>query len=985
MADFQVLGPIQVLEQGEPIDIGGPKPRTVVALLTARVGKAVSSEALIDALWGESVPDAAANTLQSYVSRLRKVLGSGTIVSTGTGYQLDVADDAVDARRFESLVADARVILATDATRSESLLDEALDLWRGHPFEDAASAGDQLRPEVTRLEELRLQAIEYRIEAALALGRHEAVVGDIEAHLVDHPWRERLWGHLMIALYRSGRQGEALRAFQRAQRVLGDDLGIEPSPELRRLEEQVLLHDTGLLLEDERLPSPTNLPLRASSFIGREAELEAVQQSLTDHRLATITGVGGVGKTSLAIESARAGTAGFPDGVWLAELGAISEPEAVPGIIARTVGAPDELGRPAIDSLRDYLASRRMLLVLDNCEHVIEGAAEVVGPLLAASDGLKVLATSRERLRVSGETVLPLAPLDVPAVDDPNADSAAVRLFAERCRQVDPAFTLAALNLRSVAEICTRLDGIPLAIELAAARGNVLSPEEIALRLGDRFRLLTSGERDAPPRHQALEATIAWSYDLLPPAEALLFDRLAVFAGTFDLEAAEAVCSDEAVQPDEVLDLVTGLVEKSMVERVESEAGARYRLLESIRQFATERLEERGVVEPTKDHQAAFYVSLVEGTGQDHPGQWPFIEPNDEERALLRVEHDNLRAAIRWSYDTGDVSTAARIAGGLWVFWHQHMYWREAQRWYEDLLAVADRLSPLEKIPILHGTASLAFESGDSERAERLLREEVAVATQLGVSASRAYNNLGGIARERGDWDQAAELYRRSIAAQVEYEDGTGWAPRANLADALLWKGDIEGAEAEYEASINDARRLGESHESHGELGLARIARVRGDQAAARSLLEERITTSVEHGLELLNAYVLLACVACDEGRLDESVSLISVSVEAARNFRSPDLLIALLWIGSHIAAERAEWEEAATFLGAASQRPDDWPEGYAGAFAFDAFDLIDGVEQAAEAALAAESFQACWIQGSAMTYDEAVWALVAFATASER
>ena len=984
MPQFQVLGPIQVLEEGEPLDIGGPKPRTLVALLTARVGQPLSTEALIDALWGERAPEAAANTLQSYVSRLRKALGQSMIVSTGTGYQLDVADTAVDARRFESLVADARAVLQTDAAKSAALLDEALGLWRGHPFEDDAAAGDELRPEVTRLEELRLQAIEDGIEAALALGRHEAVIGDIEAQLIDHPWRERLWGQLMTALYRSGRQGEALRAFQRAQRVLGDELGIEPSPELRRLEEQILLQDTGLLLEDERPPPPHNLPARVSSFVGREAELEAVRQSLVDSRLATITGVGGVGKTSLAIESARSETAGFPDGVWLAELGAISEPEAVPDIIARTVRAPDEPGRPTIDSLRDYLASRRVLLVLDNCEHVIEGAAEVVGPLLAASDGLKVLATSRERLRVGGETVLPLAPLDVPAVDDPDADSAAVRLFAERCRQVDPAFTLAALNLRSVVEICTRLDGIPLAIELAAARGNVLSPEEIALRLGDRFRLLTSGERDAPPRHQALEATIAWSYDLLAPAEALLFDRLSVFAGTFSLAAAEALSSDQD-QRDEVLDLVTGLVEKSMVERVASEAGARYRLLETIRQFAAERLEERGVVEPTKDHQAAFYVSLVEGTGQDHPGQWPFIEPNDEERALLRVEQDNLRAAIRWSYDTGDVSTAARIAGGLWVFWHQHMYWRQAQRWYEDLLAVADRLSPLEKIPILHGTGSLAFESGDSERAERLLREEVAVATQLGVSASRAYNNLGGIARERGDWDQAAELYRRSIAAQVEYEDGTGWAPRANLADALLWKGDIEGAEAEYEASINDAHRHGASRESDGELGLARIARVHGDLSAARSLLEERIATYLDHGRDPINAYVLLACVACDEGRLDEAVNLVAASVEAARNFRSPDLLIAVLSIGSHVAAERAEWETAATFLGAASQRPDDWPEGYAGAYAFDAFDLIDGVEQAAEAALGAESFQACWIQGSAMTYDEAVQAVVAFATASER
>lgn len=984
MPEFQVLGPIQVLEDGEPIDIGGPKPRTLVALLTARAGQTVSSDTLIDGLWGESVPDAAVNTLQSYVSRLRKALGQSTIVSTGTGYQLDVADTAIDALRFESLVADARAVLQTDAAKSAALLDEALGLWRGHPFQDAA-ADNELRPEVTRLEELRLQATEDGIEAALALGRHEAVIGDIEAQLIDHPWRERLWGQLMTALYRSGRQGEALRAFQRAQRVLGDDLGIEPSPELRRLEEQILLQDTGLLLEDERPPPPHNLPARVSSFIGREAELEAVRQSLVDSRLATITGVGGVGKTSLAIESARSETVGFPDGVWLVELGAISEPEVVPDLVAHAVGAPTESDRPAIDSLCDHLAPKRMLLVLDNCEHVIERAAEVAGRLLAASDGLQVLATSRERLRVGGETVLPLAPLDIPALDERGqADSAAVRLFAERGRQVDPAFTLTPRNLRSVVEICTRLDGIPLAIELAAVRVNVLSPEEIALRLGDRFRLLTSGKRDVLPRHQTLEATIAWSYDLLAPAEALLFDRLSVFAGTLSLEAAEAV-SDEEVRRDEVLDLVTGLVERSMVERVESEAGTRYRLLETIRQFAAERLEEGRMVEPTMHRHAAFFVGLVESTGQAHSGQRPFIVPSDDEQALLRVEHDNLRVAIRWSFDGGDFSKAARIAGGLWVFWHQHGYWREAKGWYEDLLAVADQLSPFEKIPILHGAGSLAFENGDSERAERLLREEVAAATELGVSAARAYNNLGNIARERGDWDEAAELYRASIAVEIEHEHGTGWYPRANLASALLLQGDMEAAEAEYEMSVFDAHKLGESHASHGELGLARIARARGDLSAARSLLEERITTYLERGSDPINAYVLLACVACDEGRLDEAVSLLRVSVEAARNLPSPDLMIALSSIASRVAAEWAKWEDAVTFLGAASQRPEAWPEGYGGEFAFDVVGLVDGVAHAADAELGTESYQARWVRGSAMTYDEATQAVVAFATARER
>jgi DNA-binding SARP family transcriptional activator len=308
MPEFHVLGPIQVVDRGEPIDIGGPKPRTLVALLVARAGETASSDALIDALWGEPAPDAAANTLQSYVSRLRKALGSETIVSTGTGYRLDVADDAVDARRFEALVGEARAVSETDAGRSASLLDEALGLWRGHPFEDAQADGE-LRAEVTRLEELRLQAVEDRFEAALALGRHGAVVGDIEAQLIDHPWRERLWAQLMTALYRSGRQGEALRAFQRAQRVLGDELGIEPSAELRRLEEQILLQDPVLGAWEETTAPALHNPYKglrafreddAADFYGRAALTASLLETLGGgSRFLAVVGPSGSGKSSV--------------------------------------------------------------------------------------------------------------------------------------------------------------------------------------------------------------------------------------------------------------------------------------------------------------------------------------------------------------------------------------------------------------------------------------------------------------------------------------------------------------------------------------------------------------------------------------------------------------------------------------------------------------------------------------------------------------
>ena len=498
--------------------------------------------------------------------------------------------------------AEAR--LEADPAGAAARLREALALWRGpaladFAYESFASA------EAGRLEELRLRALEQRIEADLALGRSGELVGELEALVSEHPLREGFWRQLMLALYRSGRQGEALRTYRRAAEHLAEELGLEPGVALQRLEQSILIQDAALdvaVSAGARGPAGgdpvvTALPTPLTSFVGREHEVAAVSELMAHARLVTLTGAGGSGKTRLALETSTR-MAPDLDGVWLVELASLIDPTLVPQAVASALGLREDPERTPAAVIIEALSERDTLVVVDNCEHVLGAAAELCATLLSSCPRLRILTTSREPLDIGGEVAWPVptlpTPAGVPATVDVLLRFDAARLFVERAAATSPGYTPGMDDIAHIAGICARLDGIPLAIELAAARLRTLSLAQVAARLDDRFRLLAGGRRDVLPRHQTLRAAVEWSYDLLDESERTVFDRASRFAAPFLLEAAEAVCAGGDVEAAKVIDLISSLVNKSLVINLTGGDGApRYRMLESLRSFGLERLDAR--------------------------------------------------------------------------------------------------------------------------------------------------------------------------------------------------------------------------------------------------------------------------------------------------------------------------------------------------------------------------------------------------------
>jgi predicted ATPase/DNA-binding SARP family transcriptional activator len=659
---FRVLGPLQVVDDdGSEITASGAKERTLLAALLIEAGEVVSADRLIDILWSENLPANPSNALQARVSALRKSLGrQDVIVNQPPGYRLAVGPLDVDSGVFERKLAEARTAAARSAAMAVDLYDQALSLWRGDPFADF-SYQDFARAEISRLEELRAVAREERIGVMLEAGRHAEVLGELEGLVVEYPLREGLWAQLMLALYRSGRQADALRAYRDAARILGEELGIEPTVELRQLEEAILTQDETLTLIPQEVSGERhNLPARLTSLVGRSADTAGVVGLLDDHRLVTLIGPGGVGKTSLALASGEELVARFGDGVWLVELAAVSDPDLVPVEIARSLG----LGtgdRSTIEQVSESLRDRELLIILDNCEHLIEAAARAVSQLLQRAPEVRAIATSREPLNVPGEILWPTRPLPVPAEDTATADLDeydAVRLFLDRARAALPGFVLDASTAPAVSEICRRLDGLPLALELAAARVRGLPVVELAARLDHRFRVLIGASRTLLPRQQTLEATIEWSHDLLDDDEKDLFQRLSVFSGGWTLEAAEVVSPER----DQTLDLLTRLVDRSLITVDLSGEVARYSMLETIRVYAAEKLAESGNEKQVALTHAGWFLQLVESARLQGPDQLHWVE-------RLSEEDDNLRVAIAHCLRHGDLETALRLGASLGWWW----------------------------------------------------------------------------------------------------------------------------------------------------------------------------------------------------------------------------------------------------------------------------------------------------------------------------
>ncbi len=640
----------------------------VVARLALAGGRAVSADALIDGLWGEEPPSG--NALQAVVSRLRKALhGVGTVELTTAGYLL--SDVEVDARRFEELAVRGRRELAEDRLgAAASTLGAALALWRGPALMDVLDA-PFAQSTATRLNDLRIAATADLFDAEIRRGRHADVLSAMDAVAVERPLNERLVALRMRALAAAGRQSDALAVYEEMRERLGDELGIDPSTELREAQLALL---RGELERPAVRPEPmaSRLPGRRTSFIGRDGELARLAQLLVGSRLITIVGPGGAGKTRLSVEAVSLDQAYQRGRVWFTPLAAVRTPEHLVDAVARTLdgrdlqgsGGHQNPGATAVDRLIGRLDIGDGLLVLDNCEHLIEATAQLAEQLLDRLPSLRILATSREPLAITGEGLFHLGPLTLPTgIPDPTeaAESAAVHLFLDRARDIRPDFTLDERTVTPVVEICRQLDGIPLALELAAAKLRAMSVDQIARRLDDRFRLLESGSRTALPRQRTLLALVEWSWDLLEEPERILARRLSMFPGGASIQALEAICSDDSLPADDVLYVLSSLVEKSIAQTTGEEM-PRYRMLETIRAYAAEQLTRSG--ETFTERFADYFVTLAEGYEPQLRTQQQLSAI-----ALFDAEHENMAAALRRAVDTGDTGLCARFIGALFWYW----------------------------------------------------------------------------------------------------------------------------------------------------------------------------------------------------------------------------------------------------------------------------------------------------------------------------
>jgi predicted ATPase/DNA-binding SARP family transcriptional activator/class 3 adenylate cyclase len=1057
--EFRLLGPFEVAADGRVLDIGSPKQRTILAMLVLNLNRVVALDALVEELWGGLAPASAVPTIQSLVSRLRRTLSPSddstkkvALRSREPGYVLEADPGLVDAHRFEGLVARAREALArSEPEPAAADLAEALGLWRGPALAGLADR-DFARLEATRLDEARLAAIEELTDAELALGRPGEALTLLESHVAAHPLRERAWGQLMLALYRLGRQAEALRAYQHVRRLLVEELGVEPTPWLRGLEDQVLhqspeldgplrtgtggppstppepvpprpagdtvvflftdieastrrwegqqdemardlaRHDellrkavesaqghvfghvgdglcaafptartaleaavagqqalldqkwsqtrplrvrmavhagsaerhgdtyigptlnrvarllsiasggqvlcsqatvdlarddvpVGVTLLDlgehaladlarpehvfqlghPQLPagfpplrSPgarrSNLPAALTPFVGRAAELEDLVHLLGSARLVTLTGVGGAGKTRLAAEAAARTTEDFPDGVWLVELGPLRDPSLVVAEVTAAVGL-EACGLARVDGasddfLCDQLRTRRLLLVLDNCEHLIEPVARLAHAILARCPDVTVVATSREVLGLPGEVVWGVPPLSLPPADPVGpvdlAGSDAVALFCERAGRAG--FGLSAANAVAVAQICRRLDGIPLALELAAARIRVLGAQQLAARLDDRFRLLTGGARTAVPRHQTLRAAMDWSYHLLPAPEQVALRRLSVFPDSFDLEAAEAVVGSPAAgEPAgpgfEVLDLLARLVDKSLV-TVQADSGdVRYRLLETVRQYAGEKLAEAGETAAAhRRHRDFFHGVAAERTGRLRweIGRWVANH--------LVSDYANYRAALEWSLDEGDEETAVEVASWLWAYW----LWsgrREGLERLERALAGPARPATPARAEALSGLAHLIKVSGtdDLDRCRELLQEAEDLGVRLhdGNAVARARYVLAEVSLTGVDVPAARELFG-SVLEWCDANDspvGAAWC-HYSLGWVAVAGGDQVRARTHFERGLEAVRHHDGVVIPHILGALATVTAATGERERAQTLAQEAVVAA---------------------------------------------------------------------------------------------------------------------------------------------
>ena len=937
MIQFGILGPLEVLVDGEAAVLGGPRQRAVLARLLLDCGRVVSAERIIDDVWVGRPPSSAAKALQKYVSELRKLLPGLALRTSGGGYALEVGGDAVDAQRFERMVADGAY-------------DGALALWRGVVLSDLPDLAF-VAPERTRLDELRLFALESRLADDLDAGRHGAAIGELTELVEAHPLRERLTRLLMLALYRSGRQVEALRVCERHRRHLADEIGVSPDAAVRELEGAILRHDPGLDLRpgstvtDARVRG--NLPITLTSFVGRTRELEDLARAIAENRLVTFTGPGGVGKTRLALELAAGLVEDFADGVWAVDLAGVDGSD-----LGTAMASALEIDvRHASDDLSQIVSAvaerPSCLIVLDNCEHVVEPVAAMTLALLRAAATVRVVATSRRPLGVDGELVRPVHPLPTPD---------AARLFVERARLTaveeghDPG--------EHALEICTRLDGLPLAIELAASQLRVMDAEELVARLQDQLAFRGPAP-SASTRQRTLGDMVQWSYGLLTPSAQRTFARLGVFASSFTLPAAEAVGPGDLEGRRSMLGDLTALIDHSLLGREQTSTGAsRYRLLETLRLFALDRLGELGEEQSARRAHAEFFLGLAEESRTE------LLGPQERAwRDRLELEEANLHAALGWAAQH-EPALGLRLAVAMWPYWE--VRWRERQGvgYIDGLLgrdvdvsadvrawaltaaaamggnagearlsvpraihAVAEQRALDDRLGLAEALAALGLalgNQGELDDADRVIAEGLDVARELGdlTVTARLLDRAGYVAGRRGEHARAAEINREEIAVMVSLGSRRGEATAlrhlaislnrlGNPAEAAdlcrraltIWKdlddpaatahvhtpladiaresGDLTDAERIYDAALVELQAIGDRRcRASTYKNLATIAAQRGQRRRAAELFGQALVLRDEMGDEAGLAEILegLAGVSASGGRDEDAATLLAAA-----------------------------------------------------------------------------------------------------------
>ncbi len=890
----RVLGALDVLVDNRPIEITGVLAQRLLAVLAMSAPEPSSVDRLADVLWPKGAPRNAANALQAHVTKLRRLLPDGAIETRPGGYALVLP---VDANEFARLAGNG------DAKA-------ALKLWRGRAFDNLDHP--DLTAEGSRLEEVRLLTLERHLVELIADGDAAGQLAELETLTLRHPTRERLWVLLMTALARSGRQAEALQAYQRARSILVEELGIEPGPELRAVEAAVLAQR----IEPVTAQAPRrsgNLPAAANRFVGRVHERQIVAELLGEHRVVTLVGPGGAGKTRLALAVAESWRSRH--GAWLVELAGLTDGTTLATLISALLGSggmrdpsrPDGSANP-FDALIEVIGDRQILLVIDNCEHLIDDVAKLVDGLVRACPALTVLTTSREGLAIGGEHLWPVPPLG-------STDAAELFVLRAAAAAVEIPVGVSATD-SLVAEICARLDGLPLALELAAARLRTISLSDLRSRLDDRFRLLTGGSRAALPRQQTLRAVVDWSYELLDPAERQVFCRLSVFNGSFTLEAASAVAATSNDDAFETAEILGRLVDKSLVIRIAESNEVRFRLLQTLAFYGRERLAESNdaAVEARTRH-AKWFVGVARQAGHElRRAEQP------EWSARLSRELDDLRAALDWSVSEAATDDGLNIALGMtWAFWLRGEI-DEAHEWCESALATPGGAPALRALVMSWSGWFATHRRRPDVALDRLmsgleLARSDGTPEAYGLCALLAANVLA----EFGRRSEAAELLAVAEASLTAADSAWGMAMlRLMVGVELTYSGELDGATAALSESISRFESIGDRWGQ--ALGLATVAsvwEVLGDYPEARGALERArdLFEAVVGGGFSLIATSRLGTLAALEGDLETADLLHRESVRQARDVAIGELLTQILLGRSFSHRYRGELAEAAEVL----------------------------------------------------------------------